>query len=187
MNIQDYQAQAARTLPARLDQPLSEQELRIVWHAIDLSAQAGLVAELVKKGIFHRHGLDRGEIRFQMSEINKTLISLSHATGSSAFDTLPKLPELSEQDVMILWNTMGIVGEAGEIGGYVLNRFKAGQPLDQKTLGKELGDLCWYIAGLCTQMAISFIEVLRVNIQKLLKRYPNGFSALDSRQRVDIG
>ena len=46
---------------------------------------------------------------------------------------------------------------------------------DEAHLKKELGDLLWFMAEYCTAMGWDFSEIARINIQKLIDRYPDGF------------
>lgn len=55
--MNDYQLQASRTL---IDSPplYPDQELMLVWCSIGLAGEAGEVADLAKKAVFHEHGID---------------------------------------------------------------------------------------------------------------------------------
>lgn len=111
MNASEYQELAARTLIDGPEFNLLPDEVMIIWNAIGLAGEAGEVADLVKKGIFHQHGLDRGAMQ------------------------------------------------------------------------KELGDVLWYVAALCTKLGLDMDEVMSTNIEKLKMRYPDGYSAEASRGR----
>ena len=114
MNANEYQKLAARTLLEKPGFEISPDQLMMVWAAIGLAGETGEVAELVKKGIFHQHGIDI------------------------------------------------------------------------ETLKKELGDVLWYVAALCTQFHLNMSEIMQQNIEKLNVRYPNGFSSIDSKRRIDV-
>lgn len=58
-----------------------------------------------------------------------------------------------------------------------------GHELDREHLIKELGDIAWYLAETATALDVSLEEVLQGNIRKLKKRYPEGFSVQDSKER----
>ena len=113
MDANDYQRMAARTLIDRPDFVLTDGDITLLWNALGLAGEAGEVAELVKKGILHQHGLDHDRLK------------------------------------------------------------------------KELGDVLWYTAALCTRLGVDMSDVMQANIDKLYERYPDGFSARDSRRRVD--
>ena len=58
--------------------------------------------------------------------------------------------------------------------------------LDRDAVIKELGDVMWYVAALATLMDVSLSEIMGLNIEKLLQRYPDGYSTKDSVKRVDV-
>jgi hypothetical protein len=47
-------------------------------------------------------------------------------------------------------------------------------------------DVLFYIVNLCSAYGLSVEEIAIGNVEKLLKRYPNGFSKEDSIRRVDV-
>ncbi len=111
MEVNEYQILANRTLIDKPEQPLTDNQLMGAWCAVGLAGESGEVAELIKKGVFHGHGVDHEKLK------------------------------------------------------------------------KELGDVLWYVAGLCRIYSISMEEVMRANIKKLKIRYPNGFNCEDSINR----
>lgn len=114
MNANEYQQLAARTLIDRPDQEIPDLGIMLVWNALGLTGEAGEVAEHIKKGVFHRHGIDRAQLK------------------------------------------------------------------------KEIGDTLWYAAALCTKLDLDMGEVMQANIDKLRQRYPDGYSSADSQRRVDV-
>ena len=80
---------------------------------------------------------------------------------------------------------MGIAGESGEIVDYLKKVEFHGHEFDREKLINELGDLMWYVFALSNHFQIEMTEVLEKNIEKLYKRYPNGFTKNDSIKRVD--
>lgn len=69
----------------------------------------------------------------------------------------------------------GLVGEIGEIHSIYQKTYQ-GHPFDEEELKKELGDLLWFIAEYCTILEWSLEDIMQMNIEKLKKRYPEGFS-----------
>lgn len=87
---------------------------------------------------------------------------------------------------MIVANySMGLVGEAGEVTDLLKKVVFHGHPLDKAAVKGELGDFMHYAVGLATLFDIDMEEVLDENIEKVKKRYPNGFNSADSIKRVD--
>ena len=91
-------------------------------------------------------------------------------------------PQLSQKDVLIN-GVMGLCGESGEAIDIVKKWLAQGHDLDKEKLAKELGDICWYLAETATALDLSLEEIMRANIEKLQKRYPEGFDAERSRNR----
>lgn len=91
---------------------------------------------------------------------------------------------LTPEEVMFVWNAMGAAGEAGEIADHVKKAVFHRHGLDRDKLVKEIGDCLWYLAALCTKLGIPLSAVMAANIEKLLQRYPDGYSAEASRNRT---
>lgn len=92
-------------------------------------------------------------------------------------------PELSKRDVLIN-SVMGLCGEAGEAIDIVKKWMAQGHELDKSHLAKELGDIAWYLAEAATALDIPLEDILQANIDKLKKRYPDGFETLRSTVRL---
>ena len=93
-------------------------------------------------------------------------------------------PELSRRDVLIN-SVMGRCGESGEAKDIVKKWMAQGHELDKEHLAKELGDIAWYLAAAATALDVDLESVLEGNIEKLRKRYPEGFAAAQSMHRDD--
>ena len=82
-------------------------------------------------------------------------------------------------------SVMGLCGESGEACDIVKKHLFHGHELDRDSLIKELGDVAWYLAEAATALDIELSEVLERNIEKLKKRYPEGFSQERSINRTE--
>ncbi|MBU8576393.1 nucleoside triphosphate pyrophosphohydrolase family protein [Bacillus pumilus] len=80
---------------------------------------------------------------------------------------------------------LGLSGEAGEVVDLIKKHVFHGHSLDKDKIVKELGDVMHYVAGIATLLEIELPEVLEGNIDKLKKRFPEGFSVAASIARVD--
>ena len=82
----------------------------------------------------------------------------------------------------------GMVGEIGELHS-IYQKFYQGHIEDgDEHRRKELGDLLWFIAEYCTACGWNLSEIMQMNIDKLIARYPEGFEQDKSlhRQEGDI-
>ena len=93
-------------------------------------------------------------------------------------------PQLSEKDVLIN-GVMGLCGESGEAIDIVKKWLAQGHELDKEKLKKELGDICWYVAETATALGCDLEDIMSENIEKLKKRYPEGFDAEKSVNRTE--
>lgn len=80
---------------------------------------------------------------------------------------------------------LGLAGESGEVADAIKNHLHQGHPLDKQKIAEELGDVAWYLALGCTLIGYDFEAVLQMNVDKLRKRYPDGFDAERSIHRED--
>lgn len=81
--------------------------------------------------------------------------------------------------------TLGLVGEAGEVSEVIKKHLGHGHPLDKEKVEKELGDVFWYLAVLSDFLELKLEDIAVKNIEKLKKRYPEGFSSQKSINRKD--
>lgn len=96
------------------------------------------------------------------------------------FVLVPGSPDTGD----LLNGALGLTGEAGEVADIIKKHIFHGHDLDTDALIKEIGDVCWYIALLCTAIGESMESVMKKNIEKLKTRYPEGFSSEASINRV---
>ena len=89
---------------------------------------------------------------------------------------------LSKRDVLIN-SVMGLCGESGEAIDIVKKWMAHGHELDRTHLAKELGDIAWYLAEAATALDMDLEDIFQANIEKLRKRYPEGFSSSSSIHR----
>lgn len=83
----------------------------------------------------------------------------------------------------MLHGAMGISTEAGELLDALKKHIFYGKDLDLVNLSEELGDLFWYMAIICDACGWEFCDIMNDNIEKLKKRYPEGFQEEDALNR----
>jgi NTP pyrophosphatase (non-canonical NTP hydrolase) len=94
---------------------------------------------------------------------------------------------LVHTDHPIVYPTLGLVNEAGEVAGKIkkLFRDKGGQidEHDREALKYELGDVLWYLAQICTELDLTLDEVAAANLTKLFSRLERGTIRGEGDQR----
>lgn len=90
---------------------------------------------------------------------------------------------ITDDEIMLAWNALGLAGEAGEVADLIKKGVFHQHGLDHEKLKKELGDVLWYVAALCTRLGFTMSEVMQANVDKLMTRYPAGYSAEASQKR----
>lgn len=80
---------------------------------------------------------------------------------------------------------LGLCGETGEVSDHIKKHVFQGHELNKDKLVNELGDVCWYIAILAKSLNVDLETVMEKNVEKLKKRYPDGFKVMDSINRKD--
>ena len=75
--------------------------------------------------------------------------------------------------VQILYPTLGLAGEAGEVANKVKKIVRDGK-LDKEAIGSEIGDCLWYIAAICKDLGLKMEDVAQANLDKLRQRQEKG-------------
>lgn len=80
---------------------------------------------------------------------------------------------------------LGLAGEAGEFANLVKKLTAHGHAISAETLGDELGDVLWYLAEAASACGLDLAAIGQGNVDKLRRRYPEGFSSERSINRPE--
>ena len=141
--------------------------------------KAGMVQVGVIPGKYENHGQRHDAIVYELVFAAADPLT-ANDYQKKAMTTLN--PALSKKDVLVN-GVMGLCGEAGECIDLVKKHLHQGHPLDTEKLCKELGDVAWYLAETAWALDIPLESILRGNLEKLKKRYPQGFDSEKSMNR----
>ena len=78
---------------------------------------------------------------------------------------------------------LGLAGEAGECADLLKKHYYQDGRNFVDDLEDELGDVLWYVAESARALGLTLEEVAVRNVEKLKKRYPEGFEAERSLHR----
>jgi NTP pyrophosphatase (non-canonical NTP hydrolase) len=81
--------------------------------------------------------------------------------------------------------TYGLAGEAGEFVDAVKKHQIYGQELNKENLLEEIGDLLWYAALAAEILGSNLNDIAENNVMKLQKRYPEKYTDLLAKERLD--
>ncbi|RKX59009.1 MAG: hypothetical protein DRP29_05510 [Thermodesulfobacteriota bacterium] len=76
---------------------------------------------------------------------------------------------------------LGITGEAGDVASCIKKTFAHKNDV-KEGIKENIGDMFWYSAMICNFFGWNMEEILEMNIKKLRKRYPNGFTIEDAKR-----
>lgn len=85
------------------------------------------------------------------------------------------LPQEVEHKDNVMTCALGL-GESGEVQNVIKKEYFHGHAIDKQKIVDEIGDMLWYAAALCHLYNLRLSDVLDHNLQKLQRRYPQGFS-----------
>ena len=95
--------------------------------------------------------------------------------------------EFKNRELEIMTWGLGVAGEAGDVAGCIKKTFSHGNDQIQG-IKENLGDILWYISMICNFFNWNLEDVLNENVEKLKKRYPQGFTEKDASRnntRID--
>ncbi|MGN4253972.1 nucleoside triphosphate pyrophosphohydrolase family protein [Bacillus cereus group sp. MYBKT14-1] len=143
--------------------------------------------------------------------VYETTKLVSKSKGGKAAMNINQISELDQYQEAALhtWNTnqdfggrvlnatLGLSGESGEVADIVKKAVFHGHGFDPAhcpgeeegnthKIALELGDILYYISIMSHEMGYTLEDIAQMNIAKLAKRYPDGFSREASQTRADI-
>ena len=79
----------------------------------------------------------------------------------------------------------GLSEEAGEVLGHVRKHLFMAHPLARERVAEELGDALWCLAAVAGCVGLTLDDVAAANVEKLRRRYPDGYSDEASHSRTE--
>jgi NTP pyrophosphatase (non-canonical NTP hydrolase) len=82
------------------------------------------------------------------------------------------------REAWLSYPALGLAGEAGEVAEHAKKAIRddAGRLSGERraAMGRELGDVLWYVAQLASELGLELDEIAGENLQKLLSRQRRG-------------
>lgn len=119
-------------------------------------------------------------VRYTTSDDSKYLTEFFNRLDDIDIDCDVNVP-------LLLTAAIGLGSESGEFQEIVKKIFFQGKEFNDDVrfhMLRELGDICWYLANAATALGVDLSEIIRMNMEKLEARYPNGFEVIRSEKRA---
>jgi len=101
--------------------------------------------------------------------IHKSLNFKQYQKASNLTSQYPK-----KKEIEWLYPVLGLAGESGEVVEKFKKIFRDKNnkitQKDKQEIGKELGDVLWYVAQICEVIGLDMNDVAKLNLKKLLDR-----------------
>lgn len=104
-----------------------------------------------------------------------------HEYQSQAMSTAKELP----REKALLHAVCLLADELGELASTIKKAEVYNQPWDFENIEEEVGDAFWGVAYTAHVFGMSLETCARKNLEKLQKRYPDGYSDEKAAQRLD--
>lgn len=97
-----------------------------------------------------------------------------------ALNTAPRALSITAR---LMNAALGLAGESGEFADSLKKHVYHLHSLDAGQLAEELGDVLWYVALASDALGLTISDVMEANVEKLRRRYPDGFDPARSINR----
>lgn len=81
---------------------------------------------------------------------------------------------ITEGDIRLMENVLGLVGEAGEVAEKLKKMIRDKKEISLDEMMKELGDCVFYIQAICNFLGVTLGQVIKMNVDKLDDREERG-------------
>ena len=97
----------------------------------------------------------------------------SHEMSLNEYQRKARSTAIYPASCAILYPTLGMVGEAGEVANKV-KKILRDNKFDRDDIAKELGDVLWYLAILAKDLGFNLSDIAYDNLKKLEDRQKRG-------------
>jgi len=109
----------------------------------------------------------------------------AESKGLSEF--IERIVTLNVNVPLLLTASVGLASESGEFSEIVKKIIFQGKEYNADVhyhMLRELGDICWYLANAANALSVNLEEIVKMNVEKLQARYPEGFDVARSENRA---
>lgn len=181
-NLDEYQH-----VIASLENKKLNEHQRAMANGLGLG-EIGEVQGIVKKHVFHEHALDVHHLLAELGDVLWYIATESRRRGLSLNEQTRFLatPMWSgtDQDCLVFHALQ--LGRLGTLQGLLGHYGIYDQEVDNAHVRTLFMEALFHIHEIAHTLNSSLLEIAQGNVEKLWKRYPNGFSPEASIARVDV-
>jgi NTP pyrophosphatase (non-canonical NTP hydrolase) len=182
LTFSEYQGLAARTA--------NKHENEEYNYALGLDGETGELVDAVKKHVFHGHVIDKDYVKKEAGDIlwySSQLARLFEIDLSDTFEkflSMQKIYDNSNQKEVMIISSINISKAVGIIAAFMYERIN-GNFLHRLNLERQLVSVLTDLSLLLIIAGLDIREVAQANLDKLMARYPEGFSEERSINREE--
>lgn len=165
----------------------------------DINTMVNKLSEQTNDIIEFLSGL-QDDVDYFANFLDNISVSLERLTGNAIDEYACKAYRTIKANAttkdLLIEGSLGLSGETGEVIDIIKKYIYHGHSLvnetgstkmskeDRDKLIYELGDVLWYVNQIAYAIGAPLSEIANKNIEKLQKRYPEGFSSEASKNRT---
>lgn len=195
MNYSQYQQQAIRT-----DDVTLGDGARLLLAACGICGEIGELVDSIKKLVFHQHDYDAEKLCSEIGDVlwyialmcrvlGEDMGTLAQRSGVQTYSPR-SLPDQRLSHADMLSSVLAMVQPAGELAQRLQNTSTSMgygfRPYNVYSLLSSAGMLLVMLDRFCVGMLMLPQDVMQQNLDKIARRYPNGFDPQRSRVQRSI-
>jgi len=188
MTFEKYQELASRTAAKHDNEHIN--------YAMGVAGESGELIDIFKKSMFHNHILPKDKIKKEAGDVLWYISQLMRIYQISFEDAFGRLKEIDESikkleemgvpyDKYIFVSCLNLSQSAGNICGFIDGSRSISGFYSIDVLKGNIGNVLKNVYFLIAMAGLTIQEVAEANIEKLKKRYPEGFDPDKSINRVE--
>ena len=122
--------------------------------------------------------MSEGQLELELGTVTNENHKYRKVSDLDMYQQVAKTTAIYPREQAIIYPTLGLTGEAGEVANKVKKIIRDGSnSKDEKLVSEiksEIGDCLWYIAVLASDFDIKLSDIASANLEKLEKRKEKG-------------
>jgi len=119
-----------------------------------------------------------GQLELELGTVTNENHKYKRISDLDMYQQVAKTTAIYPREQAIIYPTLGLTGEAGEVANKVKKIIRDGTNKNDEglvqDLSAEIGDCLWYIAVLADDIGIKLSDIANINLEKLHKRKEKG-------------